>query len=123
MFRKFVNQCMLTLLIQYKFHWVGIFWIAISVTIASLAAFFLSTSLSLSIEGGGGGSESISNITTSQVLLGVCLVIIGAFLQACNFVSEELIMRMTVPDPPLLLIGMEGLWGVVLCIFIMFPAG
>ena len=126
-FRNFFNQCMLTLLIQYKFHWVGIFWIASSVAIASSAAFFLSASLpvlpSLSVEGGGGGSESISNITTSQVLLGVCLVIIGTFLQACNFVSEEHIMRMAIPAPPLLLIGMEGLWGVVLCIFIMFPVG
>lgn len=94
---------------QYKFHWVGVFWIVISVAIVSSAAYFL--------------SESSATVTSSQSLLGVCQIMIGTFFQACQFVSEEYLMRMPVPAPPLLLIGMEGFWGVLLCILVMFPVG
>lgn len=36
---------------------------------------------------------------------------------------EEKLMKLDAPVPPLLLIGIEGLWGVVLSIFVMFPVG
>ena len=45
----------------------------------------------------------------------------GAFVQAIQFVFEEHVMKMDIPAPPLLLIGMEGLWGTILSITIMYP--
>jgi hypothetical protein len=36
---------------------------------------------------------------------------------------EEKLMKVDVPVPPLLLDGMQGLWGVVLSILVMFPVG
>ena len=47
----------------------------------------------------------------------------GAFVQSVQFVFEEHVMKMDVPAPPLLLIGMEGFWGTVLSIAVMYPIG
>ena len=69
----------------------------------------------------GGGSNG--SATPSQTFLGVCLMMAGAFVQAVQFVFEEHVMKMDVPAPPLLLIGMEGFWGTVLGIFVMYPIG
>lgn len=100
---------------QHKFHWVGVFWNVISVLIVG------STALLASSAGKGGGSTE--NVTASQTLMGVCLMMAGAFVQAVQFVFEEHVMKMDVPAPPLLLIGMEGFWGTVLSVCVMYPIG
>lgn len=99
------------------------FWNVISVVIVGATA-LLATSM------GGGGAEgdvdaaaagSNANVTASQTFLGVCLMMAGAFVQAVQFVFEEHVMKMDVPAPPLLLIGMEGFWGTVLSVLVMYP--
>ena len=46
----------------------------------------------------------------------------GAFVQALQFVFEEKVMAADEDAvPPLLLIGMEGLWGTVLCLVVVYP--
>lgn len=92
----------------HKFHWVGVFWNVISVVIVGATA-LLAT------------SGSNGNVTSAQTFMGVCLMMAGAFVQAVQFVFEEHVMKMDVPAPPLLLIGMEGFWGTVLGIFVMYP--
>lgn len=89
------------------FHWVGVFWNVVSVVIVGATALLAS----------GGNSEggSTGNVSSSQTFLGVCLMMAGAFVQALQFVFEEHVMKMDVPAPPLLLIGMEGM------LFIVFP--
>ncbi len=67
--------------------------------------------------------EGGTHATASQTFMGVCLMMAGAFVQAVQFVFEEHVMKMDVPAPPLLLIGMEGFWGTVLGIFVMYPIG
>ena len=93
---------------QHKFHWVGVFWNVISVVIVGATA-LLAT------------SGSNGNVTSAQTFMGVCLMMAGAFVQAVQFVFEEHVMKMDVTAPPLLLIGMEGFWGTVLGIFVMYP--
>ena len=46
----------------------------------------------------------------------------GAVVQAMQFVFEEKVMTMDIPSPPLLLIGMEGVWGTFLCLVLIYPA-
>mmetsp|Transcript_40686 Transcript_40686/g.74416 ORF Transcript_40686/g.74416 Transcript_40686/m.74416 type:complete len:479 (-) Transcript_40686:352-1788(-) len=96
----------------HKFHWVGVFWNVISVVIVGSTALLASS-----------GGESNAGITPSQTFLGVCLMMAGAFVQSVQFVFEEHVMKMDVPAPPLLLIGMEGFWGTVLSIAVMYPIG
>lgn len=101
----------------HKFHWVGVFWNVISVVIVGSTALLASSSSA----GQGGGSNDY--VTASQTFMGVCLMMAGAFVQAVQFVFEEHVMKMDVPAPPLLLIGMEGVWGTVLSVCVMYPIG
>jgi hypothetical protein len=102
---------------QHKFHWVGVFWNVISVVIVGSTALLASSSSA----GQGGGSND--HVTASQTFMGVCLMMAGAFVQAVQFVFEEHVMKMDIPAPPLLLIGMEGVWGTVLSVCVMYPIG
>ncbi|KAL3781545.1 hypothetical protein HJC23_000030 [Cyclotella cryptica] len=97
------------------FHWVGVFWNVTSVVIVGATALLASGG---EMEGG-----STGNVSSSETFLGVCLMMAGAFVQALQFVFEEHVMKMDVPAPPLLLIGMEGFWGTVLSILVMYPLG
>jgi drug/metabolite transporter (DMT)-like permease len=105
----------------HKFHWLGVFWNVVSVVVVGATALLASTM------GDGAGAEmvegGIAKPTSSQTFLGVCLMMAGAFVQAVQFVFEEHVMKMDVPAPPLLLIGMEGFWGTFLGIVVMYPIG
>jgi drug/metabolite transporter (DMT)-like permease len=93
----------------YRFQWIGVCWNVISVAMVGLTAVLASS------------TESHSDVDSSDALLGIVLVLTGAFVQALQFVFEEKVMTMDIPAPPLLLIGMEGLWGSVLCLLIVYP--
>ena len=66
---------------------------------------------------------SIYQMLRGSGIVFVALMIAGALVQAVQFVFEERVMKMDVPVPPLLLIGMEGFWGVVVGAFVMYPIG
>lgn len=92
----------------YSFQWVGVFWNVLSV--------FLVGGTAILNENPDDGSAQ-----SGSALLGVLLVMAGAVVQAMQFVFEEKVMTMDIPSPPLLLIGMEGLWGTLLCLFVVYP--
>jgi drug/metabolite transporter (DMT)-like permease len=101
----------------------------VSVLIVGGTALLASSSSSSSVAGDDDGGTtttttgSTGSVTASETLLGVSLMIAGALVQAVQFVFEERVMKMDVPVPPLLLIGMEGFWGVVIGMFVMYPIG
>eukprot|EP00573_Skeletonema_grethae_P002975 CAMPEP_0201687188 /NCGR_PEP_ID=MMETSP0578-20130828/1351_1 /ASSEMBLY_ACC=CAM_ASM_000663 /TAXON_ID=267565 /ORGANISM="Skeletonema grethea, Strain CCMP 1804" /LENGTH=471 /DNA_ID=CAMNT_0048171321 /DNA_START=110 /DNA_END=1525 /DNA_ORIENTATION=- len=99
----------------HQYHWVGVFWNVVSVVIVGGTAMLAS--------GGGDGDEGSNNSNASETFWGVCLLMTGAFVQAVQFVFEEHVMTMDIPAPPLLLIGMEGLWGTILSLCVMYPLG
>jgi drug/metabolite transporter (DMT)-like permease len=90
----------------YTFQWLGVGWNVVSVVMVGLTAVLATAS---------------SSTDDSKALAGIVLVLCGAFVQALQFVFEEKVMTMDIPSPPLLLIGMEGLWGSVLCLTIVYP--
>jgi drug/metabolite transporter (DMT)-like permease len=102
----------------FTFQWVGVVWNVVSVLFVGTAAVLNSsyddpTSTSSTTAELYGGPEA---------LLGILLVMAGAFVQALQFVFEEKVMAMDdSAAPPLLLIGMEGLWGTFLCLFVVYP--
>lgn len=92
----------------FKFQWVGVLFNVVSVFLVGATAIL--------------NSNDNEDKDPSQALVGVALVMAGAFVQALQFVFEEKVM--TLDDdaaPPLLVIGMEGLWGTVLCLFVVYP--
>jgi drug/metabolite transporter (DMT)-like permease len=92
----------------YRFQWLGVAWNVMAVLLVGATAILSSSTESHEVDG-------------SYVLLGILLVLTGAFVQALQFVFEEKVMTMDIPSPPLLLIGMEGLWGTVLCLIVVYP--
>jgi drug/metabolite transporter (DMT)-like permease len=92
----------------YKFQWLGVFWNVTSVILVGGTAILNST--------------ENPTLAPGEALLGVTLVMCGAFVQALQFVFEEKVMSMDdASAPPLLLIGMEGLWGTFLCLTVVYP--
>lgn len=92
----------------YNFQWVGVAFNLVSVLLVGSTAVL--------------NSNDDAAKDPSEALLGVALVMAGAFVQALQFVFEEKVM--TLDDdaaPPLLVIGMEGLWGTVLCLVVVYP--
>ena len=57
----------------------------------------------------------------SGAFTGVVLTILGTLMQSVQYVYEEKVMSGDNPAPPWLLIGMEGLFGSLLCIFVVYP--
>ena len=82
-----------------KFHWVGVFWNAVSVVLIGMAA------LLPSVEGEEGIEKDTS---TKTIVLGVCLTLFASFMQASQAAIEEHVMKMDDPVPPLLMVGMNG---------------
>jgi hypothetical protein len=59
----------------------------------------------------------------SDPLVGVVFILCAAFVQSLQYVIEEYVMSETslVNVPPMLLIGVEGFWGTLICFFIIYP--
>jgi drug/metabolite transporter (DMT)-like permease len=94
------------------YMWVGVFWNVISIVLVGLTAM-----LSGSGDGSEGGGDNQSNPLT-----GVLLILLGALVQSLQYAFEEKVMSMEIAAPPLLLIGMEGLWGSLVCLTVLYPA-
>ncbi len=99
----------------HSFQWVGIFWNVISV--------FMVGSTAILAEGGTGGDsdDALDSDSSSTAIWGIFFVLLGALVQALQYVFEEKVMAMDIPAPPLLLIGMEGFWGTVFCLLVVYP--
>ncbi|CAM9258013.1 unnamed protein product, partial [Ectocarpus fasciculatus] len=90
-----------------KFMWVGGGWNVVSIILVGLVAILTASD-----------SETTES---SSAVRGVTLILAGAFVQSLQYAFEEKVMTADVAAPPLLLIGMEGLWGTLLCLFIVYP--
>jgi hypothetical protein len=107
-----------------KFKWVGVFWNVVSVVVVGYAAMFVDAPASP--EASATPVDPATHFVPNP-LVGVSLILCGAFVQSLQYCFEEKVMTASAesedmpPIPPLLLIGMEGLWGTVLCLFVIYP--
>lgn len=95
-----------------RFKWVGISFNVVSIVLVGVTAMMSSSD-----------SSEGEDTQYNNPLTGVILILCGAFVQSLQYAFEE--KMMTDEDtaiPPLLLIGMEGFWGSLLCIFFLYPA-
>jgi len=93
----------------FGYQWVGVFWNVVSVVLVGGTAVLNEN------------DNDDEDATAGLAFLGVLLVMAGAVVQSMQFVFEEKVMTMDIPSPPLLLIGMEGLWGTILCLVLVYP--
>lgn len=102
----------------YTFQWIGVSYNVISVFLVSATAVLGTSSDAINID----DDDIDPSSASASAVMGVGLVLAGALVQALQFVFEEKVMTMDESAaPPLLLIGMEGLWGTFLCLFVVYP--
>lgn len=97
-----------------SFQWVGIFWNVASIGLIGITARLTSQSKT---------SDELAAMTESEKnpLLGIFYILCGAVVQSFQYVFEERAMSDAVNVSPLVLTGMEGLWGTVICACVLYP--
>ncbi len=95
-----------------KFQWVGVGWNVVSIVLVGYTAL-----LSM----GDSPDPATAEGPYSDSMFGVMLILAGAFVQSLQYAFEERVMSMDLGIPPLLLIGMEGLWGTLVCVCVLYP--
>lgn len=94
---------------QYKYHIVGVGFVALGITLVSLSTFFNPSH---------GVQIGASAVTAYTKIFGISLCLGAQVFQASMLVYEERIMsRYTVP--PLLVVGMEGSFGILFGIMLL----
>ena len=89
--------------------WAGIIIIFVAMVLVASTSFF------------GPGADADADATTKDPRLGVFLVVLGCLAQGVQYVFEEKVMAVD-NAPPLVVIGMEGVWGTVLTLVLVYPA-
>lgn len=60
-----------------------------------------------------------------DVLLGISFINFGCFIMACQLTLEEYVMSNSDEDeegtPPLVVVGMEGIWGSLIMMLVIYP--
>jgi drug/metabolite transporter (DMT)-like permease len=92
-----------------NYQWIGVMWNVAAIVLVGLTA-MLSAS-----------SEGPSDARYDNPLLGVMLILCGALVQSLQYAFEEKVMSMEIPATPLVLIGMEGFWGSLVCLLVLYP--
>ena len=103
-----------------SYQWVGVGWNVVAVMILGLVA-----SLSMNEEAATSAEISPSEGNSSgysDSTIGIFLILIGAIVNALQNVFEDMFLHLNRPISPLILIGMEGVWGILICVFILYPA-
>lgn len=90
----------------FKFHWLGLV-----LCVSGLIVVGMSNVL---------GSEDSNSNGTSEILLGMGLVMLGQVVQAGQLVAEEYLMK-DVDLPGMQIIGWEGIWGTLLMLIVVYP--
>mmetsp|Transcript_11356 Transcript_11356/g.21437 ORF Transcript_11356/g.21437 Transcript_11356/m.21437 type:complete len:407 (+) Transcript_11356:72-1292(+) len=90
----------------YLFNWIGLLLCITGVVTVGYA----------SVE----GEQSGPTDDASSVAFGVTLTLLGQVVQAAQVIAEEYLMK-DVDLPAVEIIGYEGLWGILMMIFVVYP--
>jgi len=104
-------------------HWTGVGIVAFSLVVVALAAL---NAPPLPAGSSSGDEESSSGndapATTGQVALGCALVIFAQIIQASQIVVEEFLLK-EIALHPVLVVGLEGMWGTLSCSILLCFTG
>ena len=68
-----------------------------------------------------GSSAFFDPTAGSNVALGILVLLLGCSIMAAQLVLEEKVMAGGDQTPPLVVVGMEGVWGTLIMLLVMFP--
>ena len=91
-----------------KYMWIGVALNAFAIIMVSASAF----------------ADPDADASSNDVAFGIGILLVATLVMSCQFVLEEIFMNHDHSDvsiPPLIVVGMEGLWGTFIMISIVFP--
>jgi drug/metabolite transporter (DMT)-like permease len=88
--------------------WAGVITIALAMILVASASLF-------------GSQDASGSAEAKDPRIGIVLVMLGCLAQGVQYVFEEKVMAVD-NAPPLVVIGMEGLWGTILTLILVYPA-
>eukprot|EP00443_Scrippsiella_acuminata_P086705 CAMPEP_0115516304 /NCGR_PEP_ID=MMETSP0271-20121206/76693_1 /TAXON_ID=71861 /ORGANISM="Scrippsiella trochoidea, Strain CCMP3099" /LENGTH=362 /DNA_ID=CAMNT_0002946963 /DNA_START=42 /DNA_END=1127 /DNA_ORIENTATION=+ len=106
-----VFACLLSIIFlkrkMYAFNWLGLALCVAGVTLVGLANVY-------------GSNSTSSSGDVGSMVFGMSLVIAGQVVQAAQVIAEEFLLK-EVDLPSMVIIGLEGFWGVVIMALIVYP--
>jgi len=103
----------------YSSGWTGVATVAIALVIVGCAC-IKTPPAGVTPSGSSSTSQSTNETEVWELLLGMILVVLAQLLQATQTIVEEKLLH-DVKAPPTLIVGMEGVWGFLLCTCIAMP--
>lgn len=95
----------------YVHNYLGLFLCFVGVTVVGLASVLGSS---------GGGTSSSTQEPLGLVIFGMSVVLAGQVVQAAQVIAEEWLMK-DLSLPAMQIIGLEGLWGVLMMVVLVYP--
>ena len=106
------------------YQWTGIGILLVAIIIVGVASITRSLTEdddeSSSSTSASESSEEDSYSEWYYKLIGIVLVLASQIVTAFQIVVEEILLS-NVKQPPRVVVGMEGFWGLVLCVFVFIP--
>ena len=99
-------------------RWIGVFTIAVAVVMVGCSSMIGDDAPSGASEG---DEDSVPMDDSGAAALGIVLTIAGTFMQSLQYAYEEKVMSGDNPAPPWLLIGVEGVFGSLLTVCVVYP--
>jgi len=100
-------------------HWIGVGIVAFALVVVALAAL---NAPGLPQDSSEASSSSNEAATTAQAALGCALVVFAQIIQASQIVVEEYLLKEIVLHP-VLVVGLEGMWGSIVCSILLCFTG
>ena len=108
--------------------WVGVFTILVAVILVGLSATLTDEPSAdgrrqrmLAADASDEEVSAASSGDSAELLVGIGLTMAGTFMQSLQYAYEEKVMSGDNPAPPWLLIGMEGVFGSLLTLCVVYP--
>ncbi|KAF4664716.1 hypothetical protein FOL46_004092 [Perkinsus olseni] len=92
---------------MYRNHWAGVLICVIALTLVGSSSIFSR------------GSQAVS-FSVGKVITGICFIIGGQVVCASQYVVEEFLLKGGAV-PPLALVGIEGIWGLLVMACVVLP--
>jgi len=98
-------------------HWIGVGIVAFALVVVAFAALEAP-----GLPEGSSEASSSTQATTAQAAFGCALVVIAQIIQASQIVVEEYLLKEIVLHP-VLVVGLEGMWGTIVCSILLCFTG
>lgn len=101
----------------YCYHWTGVTLVTIGLVVVA-ASSLMNTDVKPSEEPSAEPTEN-PKTKTLMVVMSIILVVLAQIIQASQIVIEEFLLK-NVKAAPSLIVGLEGMWGGLVCGIVMF---